>query len=71
MKRLAFGIALMTALPLAVNGQSQDGGPSLEPVTWERLLNAADEPENWLMYNGTLDSQRFSGTKMGIPNPRN
>ena len=61
MKRLAFGIALMTALPLAVNGQSQDGGPSLDPVTWERLLNAADEPENWLMYNGTLDSQRFSG----------
>ena len=37
MKRLAFGIALMTALPLAVNGQSQDGGPSLEPVSYTHL----------------------------------
>jgi len=34
--------------------------PSLEPVTWERLRNAAEEPQNWLMYSGTLDSQRFS-----------
>ncbi len=35
--------------------------PAFSPVTWERLVNAADEPENWLMYSGTLDSQRFSG----------
>lgn len=34
--------------------------PAFAPVTWERLLKAADEPENWLMYSGTLDSQRFS-----------
>ncbi len=34
--------------------------PALRPVTWERLKNAAAEPENWLMYSGTLDSQRFS-----------
>ncbi len=34
--------------------------PVFSPVTWERLLHAADEPENWLMYSGTLDSQRFS-----------
>ena len=27
--------------------------PAFSPVTWERLLNAADEPENWLMYSGT------------------
>jgi alcohol dehydrogenase (cytochrome c)/quinohemoprotein ethanol dehydrogenase len=25
-----------------------------------RLLNAADEPQNWLMYNGTYAEQRFS-----------
>ncbi len=37
-----------------------DGVPQFAPVTWERLVNAADEPHNWLMYNGTLDSQRFS-----------
>ncbi|NQV69859.1 MAG: PQQ-dependent dehydrogenase, methanol/ethanol family [Pseudohongiella sp.] len=34
--------------------------PAFSPVTWERLVNAADEPENWLMYSGTLDSQRYS-----------
>ena len=60
MKRAAFVIALITSIPLAITGQEGEG-PSLRPVTWERLLNAADEPENWLMYNGTLDSQRFSG----------
>lgn len=34
--------------------------PAFSPITWERLVNAADEPENWLMYSGTLDSQRYS-----------
>ena len=34
--------------------------PVFSPVSWDRLLNASDEPENWLMYSGTLDSQRFS-----------
>jgi len=60
MKRLVFVITLIVSFPLAISGQDGDG-PSLTPVTWERLLNAAEEPENWLMYNGTLDSQRFSG----------
>ena len=60
MKRAAFIIALIASIPLGLTGQEGEG-PSLRPVTWERLLNAADEPENWLMYNGTLDSQRFSG----------
>ena len=30
-------------------------------VTSDRILNAADEPENWLTYNGTYSSQRHSG----------
>ncbi|MDG2336432.1 MAG: PQQ-dependent dehydrogenase, methanol/ethanol family [Gammaproteobacteria bacterium] len=34
--------------------------PAFSPVTWERLINAEDEPENWMMYSGTLDSQRYS-----------
>ncbi len=29
-------------------------------VTYERLLRAADEPENWLTYSGTYMSQRYS-----------
>jgi len=33
---------------------------SFEPVTWERLVNAEEEPQNWLMYSGTLDSKRYS-----------
>ena len=33
---------------------------AFSPVTWERLLNAAEEPQNWLMYSGTFDSQRHS-----------
>src|SRR5689334_1417252 len=29
-------------------------------VTYERLLKAADEPGNWLMYSHTYNSWRFS-----------
>ena len=31
------------------------------PVTSERLLKAADEQGNWLMYSRTYNSWRFSG----------
>jgi len=34
--------------------------PAFSPITWERLVDAGQEPENWLMYSGTLDSQRYS-----------
>ena len=62
MKRLVTTllVSIALALPGAAAAQ-EDAGPSLRPVTWERLLNAADEPENWLMYSGTLDSKRYSG----------
>ncbi len=30
------------------------------PVTAARILNAAAEPQNWLTYNGTYNSQRYS-----------
>ena len=29
-------------------------------VPFERILSAADEPENWLTYNGGYSSQRYS-----------
>ena len=32
-------------------------------VTSERLEHAAAEPQNWLTYSGTYDSQRYSGLK--------
>ena len=66
MKRFAMVLTLLASTQLlAAQEQTSDAGggmtPSFSPVTWQRLLNAADEPENWLMYSGTLDSQRFSG----------
>ena len=65
MKRLAMVVAVL-ALVQPVAGQTSTtaaGGtvPSFSPVTWERLVNAATEPHNWLMYGGTFDSQRYSG----------
>ena len=58
MTRLVLAIAMFgCAAPVFAQSASS---PSFSPVTWERLVNAADEPENWLMYSGTLDSQRFS-----------
>ena len=64
MKRTTMLVSLFGLMQvLAAGAQSGDGAdavPSFSPVTWERLLNAADEPENWLMYSGTLDSQRYS-----------
>ncbi|MDE2906789.1 MAG: PQQ-binding-like beta-propeller repeat protein, partial [Acidobacteriota bacterium] len=60
MKRLATVSALIALVAPAAATAQEDAGPSLRPVTWERLLNAADEPENWLMYSGTLDSKRYS-----------
>ncbi len=32
-------------------------------VTFERLLNAAAEPQNWLTYSGSYASQRYSGLR--------
>ena len=33
------------------------------PITYDRLLKAADEPGNWLMYSHTYNSWRFSNLK--------
>ncbi len=64
MKRVAiFAPAVLFAastLTAAQEPAAAAGVPQFAPVTWERLLAAADEPHNWLMYSGTLDSKRFS-----------
>ena len=62
--RFAIAIAVLVGAQPVFGQQSASRSgvaPSFSPVTWERLVNAADEPENWLMYSGTLDSQHFSG----------
>ena len=63
MKRLTIILTLLMAAVPARGQESESQSritSSFSPVTWERLLNAADEPENWLMYSGTLDSQHYS-----------
>ena len=43
-------LALLTLIPALVPGQ----------VSYNRLLNAGQEPQNWLTYSGTYSSQRYS-----------
>ena len=55
-------VALLVSVS-PVTGQESNSESTIapfSPVTWERLLNTADEPHNWLMFSGTLDSQRYS-----------
>ena len=60
-RRIATLFALVASAHLTLAQEpAVDGLPFFSPVTWDRLVNAADEPHNWLMYSGTLDSQRFS-----------
>lgn len=59
-KWLLLGVAILAA---ANAGLSQEGGSDLQAppdVTFERILRAADQPENWLTYSGTLDGNRYS-----------
>src|SRR5688572_3747181 len=52
--RFALGLACSCALAsLYLHGQVPN-------VTSERLVRAAKEPQNWLMYSGTYLSQRYS-----------
>ena len=64
---LCFGCQVAESLPdnagAAGTAPTSRGviGPSNDaPVTAERLVNAAAEPENWLMYSGDYTSQRYS-----------
>jgi len=47
-RRLSLPVLLVLAAPAAAE------------VTFERLLNAAGEPGNWLNYSATYDNQRYS-----------
>ncbi|HTU36261.1 MAG TPA: hypothetical protein VMF66_20850, partial [Candidatus Acidoferrum sp.] len=35
--------------------------PAFAQVTYERLLNSAKEPQNWMMYSSEYSGKRFSG----------
>ncbi|MDD9890868.1 MAG: PQQ-dependent dehydrogenase, methanol/ethanol family [Gammaproteobacteria bacterium] len=66
MKRIlcTFCALTITTITAQLSAQEQEFEtvmtPAFSPITWERLVNAKDEPHNWLMYNGTLDAQRHS-----------
>ena len=52
MKRFALIAVLLLCLILRIVHAQQ--------VSYERLLRASDEPQNWLTYSGTYFSQRYS-----------
>jgi alcohol dehydrogenase (cytochrome c) len=52
-RRLMFALLGLALLPLGLNAQA----------TYERLLKAAEEPQNWLTYSGSYMSQRHSQLK--------
>ena len=51
-KRLWVAIAFVGAVIITFRMDAQ--------VTYERLLNAAKEPQNWLVYSGDYNSRRYS-----------
>ena len=52
LRTITFRVALATALVATGAAHAQ--------VTFERLLDAAAEPHNWLTYSGTYASQRHT-----------
>jgi len=55
---------LLVTAALALAGVTTAQSPSASnglPVTYERLLGAAQEPANWLMYGADYRSQHYSG----------
>jgi hypothetical protein len=49
---------LRTLLLLIVTGSVFGQQASGQGVTFDRILNAAKEPQNWLTYSGSPSSQR-------------
>jgi alcohol dehydrogenase (cytochrome c) len=44
----------------ALSGKIGTAPPVVAGVTYERILNARSEPQNWLTYYGAYDGQRYS-----------
>ena len=60
MKRSCLAALLAAAAILQLDAQSAG-------VTYDRILKAAAEPQNWLTYGGTYMSQRYSGLDQITP----
>ena len=67
-RKLAVGLSVLLSVTLLgcqrneppAAAASTDTGPAPANVTDERLLKAADEPSQWMTYNGDYSEQRFS-----------
>jgi alcohol dehydrogenase (cytochrome c) len=55
-----FSCAILAGVSLATLSTSQPQAQYKLTVNRERLLNAQNEPQNWLMMNGDYSSQRYS-----------
>ena len=51
MRRILILLGTMTAIATCLLGQN---------ITFDRILNANKEPQNWLTYSGAVNGQRFS-----------
>src|SRR5689334_6505633 len=69
MRTLAFvslAISLTVGFTVSNLGQGQRGGQGAQQqapapnVSFDRLLKANQEPQNWLVYSGSFMSQRYS-----------
>ena len=64
--RIALALVILNVFLFAVPSAAQteqstlQAQPNLLSVTYESLLNAQSNPQNWLTYSGQYNSQRFS-----------
>lgn len=64
MRLRRWGVWLATVLLVAATFTLEGQAPAGQSgVTFQRLLNAADEPGNWLMYSHTYNSWRLQHVK--------
>ena len=59
----AFLLAACSLAAAPAPAQTPSGpreAPAFAPVTAERLINAEDEPHNWLMYSGDYKARRYT-----------
>jgi alcohol dehydrogenase (cytochrome c) len=61
MRQILSGLVLVFALGLAA------GNGANAQVTSQRMENAASEPQNWIVYGGGYDNQRYSKLKQITP----
>jgi len=60
MRTLAFVLLSITLLTFEPLAQGPTGDVPAPNVSFERIVKAGQEPQNWLTYSGSLMSQRYS-----------